>query len=612
MEPGDELTRLADADLVARARSGQDAPYAELFRRHQPAAIALARTLTDRAAADDVVAEAFEKLLLRIRAGGGPQSAFRPYLLQTVRTVSVDASRRTRRLVVAEDPHATADPDAEPDDTLFDTVYQRTTLARAFGALPDRWQTFLWLSFVEGADRTEIATILGVNVGGVSALGYRAREGLRRAYLDAHLVGAPTRNCSEVWPMLSGAVRGGLTQIQRKRVEEHIGVCEYCRCALAELDSVNSRLGVLLAPLVLGAAAPAYLDVLGQAHGAAAAAGSLGYGSVEAGTAVKASIVGLVKGGAASLAVVASTSTVALVAMIAIFTAPPGSEPSADGGPDQVTSDVARDLGSQPTVADATSPDGTTDASETPAPATSPGAPTSTVTGTAGPPTATSNPSGNPTTAGPTSTAQPTGAPTTLPTGAPTSTTGPTAGPTVGPTGGGPTTTDKPTASPTVGASPTHSPTGGTPTSSATPTQEPPSRPEAVTARLGGMTLTPRPETPGMPMNVAVPVALSGGTADLIIVVTAPGLTNFAAVSGPAYGAWTCEAITPMAGNPKVARLECRLPGATPSAPLDFGLNINYVGDTAAVTTDLSVQAPVVDTSSGDDSASAALPARHG
>src|SRR5215207_2987933 len=298
VELGDELTRLADAVLVSRARSGQDPPYPELFRRHQPAAIALARTLTDRAGADDVVAEAFEKLLLRIRAGGGPQSAFRPYLLQTVRTVAVDASRRTRRLVVADDPEATAEPDARPEDSLFDKVYQRTTLARAFGALPDRWQTFLWLSFVEGADRGEIATILGINVGGVSALGYRAREGLRRAYLDAHLVGAPTRACSEIWPMLSGAVRGGLTPIQRKRVDEHVGVCDYCRSALSELDSVNARLGVLLAPLVLGAAAPAYLDVLGQTHGAGAAAGSLGYGSVEAGTVPKASIAGLLKGGA--------------------------------------------------------------------------------------------------------------------------------------------------------------------------------------------------------------------------------------------------------------------------------------------------------------------------
>ena len=605
MELGDELSRLADAELVSRARSGQDAPYAELFRRHQPAATALARTLTDRAAADDVVAEAFEKLLMRIRAGGGPQSAFRPYLLQTVRTVAVDASRRTRRLVVADDPASVADPDAEPDDSLFDRVYERTTLARAFGALPDRWQTFLWLSFVEGADRGEIATILGINVGGVSALGYRAREGLRRAYLDAHLVGAPTRNCSEVWPMLSGAVRGGLTPIQRKRVDEHVAGCEYCRCALAELDSVNGKLGVLLAPLVLGAAAPAYLDVLGQAHGAGAAAGSLGQGSVHAGTVAKASIASLVKGGAAGLAVVASTSTVALVAMIAVFTAPLGSEPSAEAGPDQVTSDVARDLGSEPTVAGETGSDG--GAGVTPAVATSPGAPTSAATGS-GDPTSTTDPSGNPTgTGGPTSTALPTGTATTLPTGRPTPTTGPTTGPTVGPTGGGPTATNGPTSTATGGGSPTSSPTGGGPSSSATPTDEP----ADVVARLGSVSLTPRPANPGLPMNVAVPVTLNGGSADLQIVVSAPGLVAFAPATGAAYGGWTCEAVTPMAGDPKIAVVRCVLPGAAPGDALDFGLNINYVGDSASLTADLSVQAPVVDTSAGDDSASALLPPLH-
>ena len=145
MELDDELRKLGDSELVARVRACDDAPYAELYRRHRHAATALARTLTDRAAADDVVAEAFEKLLLRIRCGGGPQTAFRPYLLQTVRTVAVDSSRRARRLVAVEDTDTPAEVVGTPEDSLFDTVYERTTLARAFGTLPDRWQTFLWL-----------------------------------------------------------------------------------------------------------------------------------------------------------------------------------------------------------------------------------------------------------------------------------------------------------------------------------------------------------------------------------------------------------------------------------------------------------------------------------
>src|SRR5687768_1834486 len=240
--PDPEVPELpGDADLVAQVREGSDEPYAELYRHHRPAALALARTLTEHTSADDIVSEAFEKLLQRIRGGGGPEAAFRPYLLRTVRTVAVDASRRTRRLVAAEDPEdadgAQITPRATEDDELVDAVHERTTLARAFAALPERWQAFLWLSFVDDADRHEIATILGISAGSVSALGYRAREGLRRAYLDAHLRTAPTPECADVWPMLAGAIRGALTPAQQVEVDRHLEGCEHCRAALAELEA---------------------------------------------------------------------------------------------------------------------------------------------------------------------------------------------------------------------------------------------------------------------------------------------------------------------------------------------------------------------------------------
>ena len=274
---------IGDADLVAQVRAGDHEAFAELYRRHLGAAVALARSLAEVNVADDIVAESFEKLLLRIREGGGPSSAFRPYLLQTVRTVAVDTTRRTRRLVVVDDPEATSGTLPPSDGGLVDSVHERDTLARAFGALPERWQTYLWLSFVEGSDRQEIATILGVNAGGVSALGYRAREGLRRAYLDAHLRHAPTARCAEVWPLLSGSVRGGLSPVQQRHVDEHVETCDYCRAALAELAAVNTGLGALLAPIVLGAAAPAYLAAVSHAGTAAGAAGTAGASAGAAG-----------------------------------------------------------------------------------------------------------------------------------------------------------------------------------------------------------------------------------------------------------------------------------------------------------------------------------------
>ncbi len=602
MQLDDELRRLGDAELVARVRAREDAPYAELYRRHRHAATALARTLIDRAAADDVVADAFEKLFLRIRSGGGPQTAFRPYLLQTVRTVAVDSSRRARRVVVADDPDQPDETVGTPGDSLFDTVYERTTLARAFGALPDRWQTFLWLSCVEGADRQEIATILGIRVGGVSQLGIRAREGLRRAFLDAHLVGAPTTTCSDVWPLLSGSVRGGLTAPQNKKVDGHVSECAYCRDALAELDSVNAGLGVLLAPIVLGAAAPAYLGAVGHAHGAAATSGALGAGAAETGgTAAKAGILGLVKGGAASMAVVASTSTVAVVAMLAILTAPPGSLPSAAPGPDRVTSDVAQRLGSQPT--DGSSAPTASHGSATPALASSAGAPTAGASATAGSPTTSTDPTGGPT-GGPTGLPS-SGAPTPNPTHNPSTPATASATPTDGPTGG-------PTSHPPTGAGDPTPTADGTPTAASTPGGDPTptvqARTQDVSAQLGSVSVTPRPDTPGLFMHVGIPVTVSGGPVNLQVLLTISGLTNYETDTTTGYGAWTCDATTPMAGNAKVARLLCELSGVTSADSLDLGMNLNYVGDPNTLTADLSVLAPSVDNTSGDDTASAALP----
>ena len=273
---------------------------------------------TEHATADDVVSEAFERLLHRIRGGGGPEAAFRPSLLRTVRAVACVPRRAARP------------PRTTPSRAV---VHERTTLARAFATLPERWQSFLWLSFVDGAERHEIATILGIHVGSVSALGYRAREGLRRAYLDAHLRGAPTPACADVWPLLAGAIRGALSPAQQADVDQHLQECDHCTAALAELEAVNTRFGAVLAPVVLGAAAPAYLAAVhhGGAAATVGATASVGVTTRDGGTGaagLKVALAGLGKPGPARLAGISCVTTVALVAVLAFLTAPPGREPS--------------------------------------------------------------------------------------------------------------------------------------------------------------------------------------------------------------------------------------------------------------------------------------------
>ena len=72
----------SDAELITAIRSGDMAAYGELYRRHVASARSLARQLVrGPAEVDDVVAETFSRVLDLMRRGGGPQDAFRPYLL---------------------------------------------------------------------------------------------------------------------------------------------------------------------------------------------------------------------------------------------------------------------------------------------------------------------------------------------------------------------------------------------------------------------------------------------------------------------------------------------------------------------------------------------------
>ncbi len=584
-----------DAELVAQVREGRDEPYAELYRRHQPAALALARRLTEHTSADDVVSEAFEKLLQRIREGRGPEAGFRPYLLRTVRTVAVDTSRRTRRLVVAEDPEDAGHSPPTEGDALVDAVHERTTLARAFAALPERWQTFLWLSFVDDANRAEIAEILGINVASVSALGYRAREGLRRAYLDAHLQDAPTPECREVWPLLAGATRGALAPAQQARVDAHVAVCDHCRAALAELEAVNTRFGAVLAPIVLGAAGPAYLAAVQEDAGAAVVIGAepASSGATGAGTAagaghsfhgltgMKATLAGFGKVGAASVAVVACVSTVAVIALLAGLTAPLASERSVVPIPGLTTSGDGSGSASDGDDSDGTASD--------PGGSTAPGDPSS----SASDDPSDGDPSEAPTSGAPTF--GPSAGPTAGPSGGPT-TGGPNGGPTGGPTGGPGTSPGGPT------SGPTSEPTDPAPT---TPGPSTPAGPTEVNAGLGSIRVTV-PLSTGELVHIRVPVSLQGGSADLEITVSVRGLNKFTRTQGAGEGNWACIATTPMAGANKLAVVRCTLNNASPSDALDLGMNLGYAGQ-ASITAVLSVSS-AVDTTRFDDSVSSPLP----
>jgi DNA-directed RNA polymerase specialized sigma24 family protein len=100
MTPPTATDTASDSELIARVRGGDTDAYGLLFERHRDAAIRLARQLSS-SDADDLVAEAFAKLLPLLRSGGGPDLAFRAYLLTTVRRLHLDRLRSGGRLQTA-------------------------------------------------------------------------------------------------------------------------------------------------------------------------------------------------------------------------------------------------------------------------------------------------------------------------------------------------------------------------------------------------------------------------------------------------------------------------------------------------------------------------------
>src|SRR4051812_32088710 len=267
-----------DAELISAVRGGDIDAYGELFARHVDAARRLARQLGGQADADDLVSDAFTKVLTVLQRGGGPDLAFRAYLLTAVRRLHVDKIRAGSRLRPVDDL-TPFDPGLPFQDTAVEG-FENATAARAFASLPERWQMVLWHTEVEQQKPADIAPLLGMSANSVSALAYRAREGLRQAFLSQHATDPDDVDCAWTRDHMGAYVRGGLSRRDAGKVDDHLAECRACAAVYLELTEVNSGLAALLAPLLLGSAGTVYLSSAGG--GAAGGAGTSGFAAAQA------------------------------------------------------------------------------------------------------------------------------------------------------------------------------------------------------------------------------------------------------------------------------------------------------------------------------------------
>ncbi|MDN4641162.1 sigma-70 family RNA polymerase sigma factor [Agreia sp. PsM10] len=270
--PARPLADASDMELVEFTRAGNSAAFGELWVRHSNAGRAVARS--HRFDADDLLSEAFARVFQAISAGGGPTTAFRPYLFTTIRNVSMQWAR-AKSADASEDLDLIADPSTEEDASL--AALDKSLTVNAFRSLPTRWQEALWYSEVEQLSSAEIAPLLGMKANAVSALTYRAREGLRQAWIQAHLRRTTDPECAAAIERLGSFTRGTLGARESKRVRDHLAGCTSCTIVADEARQVGSRLALVLLPLAAGVSGAAgFLSWMqagsGTAGGLAAAA----------------------------------------------------------------------------------------------------------------------------------------------------------------------------------------------------------------------------------------------------------------------------------------------------------------------------------------------------
>lgn len=317
-------TDLSDGALIERTRRGDRAAYGELWQRHSGSARTVARSFSSLDP-DDLVAESFTRIYDAILAGRGPTGAFRPYLFTTVRNTAASWGR-ARHETNLETLESFEDPATSESATL--EALDRSTTAQAFRSLPTRWQEVLWYTEVEGMQPAQVAPLVGMGANATAALAYRAREGLRQAWIQAHLRNAEEPECRWTIDRLGGWTRGRLRARDTARVEAHLDDCARCTIVAAEAREVGSRLALVLLPLAAGVGgATAYSAWLSQgapvvhiaagAAGAAGASGASGAGagaSAGAGSATAGGSGAAVAGGANGISIGAGVGALALAA----------------------------------------------------------------------------------------------------------------------------------------------------------------------------------------------------------------------------------------------------------------------------------------------------------
>jgi RNA polymerase sigma-70 factor (ECF subfamily) len=155
--------------------------FEALYRANAAALYAYVASLVhDRAAAEDITAQAFERAFRRRRTFNPQRGSERAWLFGIARNAALDELRRRARqaalVVDPQDPQALDALDASTAD-----AERRAAVRAALATLEPRERELVALKFHAGLSNAEIAKVLGVSESNAGTRLHRAVTKLREA-----------------------------------------------------------------------------------------------------------------------------------------------------------------------------------------------------------------------------------------------------------------------------------------------------------------------------------------------------------------------------------------------------------------------------------------------
>jgi RNA polymerase sigma factor (sigma-70 family) len=165
---------------LALMTGSQTEGFAELYERTFPRVYAyVASLLRDRAAAEDVTAQAFERAYCKRRSYRAGRGTMEAWLFGIARNAALDELRRRKRRAGLEGEHEdTAAP--SPDDHA-ELALRRETVRAALASLDGRERDLIALKFAAGLSNAEIGRILGMSESAAGTRLHRTITKLREA-----------------------------------------------------------------------------------------------------------------------------------------------------------------------------------------------------------------------------------------------------------------------------------------------------------------------------------------------------------------------------------------------------------------------------------------------